>query len=156
MNKKGDINIFLMFIITMFMVLIVFITTEAIFLNHINSYLHTVKLDMFMINKSACLALNRNYENQELSSINKDEYLKYFRNVLTQNYDLDNNLRNGTKLINKIDILEYEYLNDEKTNEPKISATIGVKIEPLVFKELLEDKFYFRIHEDVFLKRLKR
>ena len=147
-----------------FSAMFLFLFAAAVFMSHVNSVLYTVKVDMFLINRSAILALNRDMEKREISSISRDDYYNYFKKVLQYNYNLDDNLKSGNRLIEQIDILQYEYfttttvdnVTGETITEPTIHAEIGVKVTPIVFKNALSNIFYFRIHQDVKVDRIQK
>lgn len=64
---------------------------------------------------------------------------------------MDEELKNGNKLIEKIDIIRYDY---DTINEPVISTEIGVKVSPIVFREVFKDIFYFRIKQNVKVQKV--
>lgn len=156
-RNKGAANILLIVVVMGFAVMFIFLFAIAIFVNHINSLLYTVKVDMFVINRAAIIALNREVESQNVSSIDRDDYYDYFKKVLQYNYNLDENLKSGSRFIEQIDILQYEYyttntvdnITGKLIDEPTIHTEIGVKVTPIVFKSIFSDIFYFRIHQDV-------
>ncbi len=163
-DSKGEANLLLIIVLLGFVVMFIFLFSTAVLVSHINAIMYTVKVDMFTINRSAVIALNKKYERGEISSINRDAYYDYFKKVLQYNYKLDNNLEAGNRLIEKIDILQYEYYTgstvDDVTgkaiDEPTIHAQIGVRVKPIVFRTTFSELFYFRIHQDVKVNRIAR
>lgn len=161
---RGETNLLLIIVLMGFSAMFLFLFAVAVFMSHVNSILYTVKVDMFLINRSAILALNRDIEKREISSISRDDYYNYFKKVLEYNYNLDDNLKSGNRLIEQIDILQYEYfttttvdnVTGKTISEPTIHAEIGVKVRPIVFKNALADIFYFRIHQDVKVDRIQK
>ena len=161
-NNKGQSNILLILVLMGFAVMFVFLFAAAVFISHVNSLLYTVKVDMFVINRAAIIALNREIGKKGGSNISRDDYYKYFKKVLQYNYNLDDNLKGGNRFIEQIDILQYEYYTNtvvdnvtgKTINEPTIHAEIGVKVTPIVFKSTFENIFYFRVHQDVKINRI--
>ncbi|MGE5472708.1 MAG: hypothetical protein ACM3UU_00615 [Ignavibacteriales bacterium] len=150
-QSKGEANLLLIIVATGFASALVFLLAAAILVNHINSIMYTIKVDMFVINRAAVIALNKDAEGKGLNDISREEYLKFFKEVLRQNYGLDEELKNGNKLIEKIDIIRYDY---DTTNEPVIKTEIGVKVSPIVFRKVFKDIFYFRIKQNVKVQKV--
>lgn len=150
-NNKGEANMLLVVVTAGFICVVIFFFANAILLNHINSIMYTVKVDMFLLNRSAVMALNKNLLGKDIDSISMEDYLGEFKKGLRQNYGLNEELEGGNKLIQKIDILKYEY---DTSDRPTIRTEIGVKVEPLVFKAALKDVFYYKIKQDVRVDRV--
>ena len=142
--------------------MVILLFAIAVFVSHLNSLLYTIKVDMFVINRSAILALNRDAEKSNIDSIDRTAYYNYFKKVLQYNYSLDSDLTSGNKFIEKIDILQYEYytnnvvdnVSGKSITEPTIHTEIGVKITPIVFRDIFADLFYIKIHQDVKVNQL--
>ena len=155
MNNKG--NIILIGTIFVALALVVFTFIIAIFMSHINSVLYSVKLDMYSMNKSAIIAVNKNITNIDNFSYSKEAYKEEFLKLLKSNYELNDNFSNDKKLITHIDVEEYEIHKKNKrdaytrkrTNNRVIHTVLKVKVRPIILKEFLENIFVFTVHEDV-------
>lgn len=160
MRKEG--NVLIIGIIFIAIIIIIGIFVIAIFMSHINSTLYNLKLDMYSMNKSAVIAVNKNITNMDKFSFDKDTCQKEFIKLLKNNYDLDEELTNNKKLINSVKIKEYDiYEAREKDNftnkrcdDRTIHTVLEVKITPIILRELLKDIFVFTIHEDVNLNMM--
>jgi len=148
---RGETNLLLIIVTTGFATVLVFLFAASVLVNHINSIMYTIKVDMFMINRAAIIALNKDAEGKDLKDISREDYLKFFKQALEQNYGLDQSLQSGNKLIEKIEILSYEY---DTTNEPMIKTEIGVKVSPIVFRQAFQDIFYFKIKQNVKVEKV--
>jgi hypothetical protein len=143
--------------------IIIFIFFIAIFLGHINSILYNIKVDMFSINKSAIISINKNKGNIDILSYDKKAYKEYFEEALKSNYSLNDDLSNDEKLISKISIIEYDIIQKgkkdsftkKKVDNTVIHTVINLKVRPIIMAKLLEDVFTFKIHEDVILNMVK-
>ncbi len=163
-ESKGETNLLLIIVLQGFVVMFIFLFSIAVLVSHINAIMYTVKVDMFAINRAAVIALNKEVEKGNVSSVDRDDYYIYFKKVLQYNYKLDENLEAGSRLIEKIDILQYEYYTDsteddvtgKPIDEPTIHAQIGVRVKPIVFRSIFSELFYFRIHQDVKVSRIAR
>lgn len=161
MNDKGNVAVIATIIIAIIIVILLFII--LIFMGQINSLLYNIKLDMYSINKSAIIAVNKGITSREKFSYDKNAYKEYFKNMLINNYNLNENLENKDGIIQKINIVEYEIYPPRKKdryskikqNDRVIHSVIKVKIKPIILEKYLKDIFIFEIHEDVTLNTLK-
>lgn len=160
MNNKG--NVLIIGIVFVAIAIVIFTFVIAVFMSHINSVLYSVKLDMYSMNKSAVIAVNKNKANTDRFSYNKNAYKDEFVKLLIKNYELDDNFSNEDKLITHISIEEYEVYNKNKKDnftkkrcdERTIHTVLKVKVRPIILKEFLEEIFCFTIHEDVNLNMM--
>mgnify|MGYP004516201309 FL=1 len=160
MNNKG--NVLIIGIVFVAIAIVIFTFVIAVFMSHINSVLYSVKLDMYSMNKSAVIAVNKNKANTDRFSYNKNAYKDEFVKLLIKNYELDDNFSNEDKLITHISIEEYEVYNKNKKDnftkkrcdDRTIHTVLKVKVRPIILKEFLEDIFCFTIHEDVNLNMM--
>ena len=160
MNNKG--NVLRIGIVFVAIAIVIFTFVIAVFMSHINSVLYSVKLDMYSMNKSAVIAVNKNKANTDRFSYNKNAYKDEFVKLLIKNYELDDNFSNEDKLITHISIEEYEVYNKNKKDnftkkrcdDRTIHTVLKVKVRPIILKEFLEDIFCFTIHEDVNLNMM--
>lgn len=158
--KKGNVLIISVIFIAICIVIILFIAT--FFMSHVNSILYNLKLEMYSINKSAVIAVNKNKTSIDDFSYNKKSYREYFENAIKTSYDLDENFENNNKLISNVRILEYEIYEkgtkDRTTGEicddRVIHTVLKVKIKPIIMRSVFEDIFAFEIHEDVNLNMM--
>ena len=161
-SNKG--NSFIISIIFIAIIIIILFFVCTVFIGETNSILYNIKLDMYSINKSAIISVNKGITSRSKSiSYNKNEYLNYFKEMVKENYNLDDNLSNTNGIVQKVEIIDYEiYKNGKKdkyTNKyvdgTTIHSVIKVRIKPVLFENLLKDKFVFDIHEDVSMNLVK-
>lgn len=160
-NQKGDVlTITLIFVA---IALIIFTFVIAIFMSHINNVLYNLKIDMYSMNKSAIIAVNKYSTSIDRFSYNIEAYKEEFIKFLKSNYNLNDELSNSEKLITSIEIKEYaiyerghkDQYTDEICDVRTIHTVLKVKIKPIILKSILEDIFVFTIHEDVALSSMK-
>lgn len=160
-NKKGNILIFSTFFIAVILVILLF--TIIIFISQINSLLYNIKLDMYSINKSAIISVNKGITSRGEFSYDEKEFEEHFQKMIQANYGLNEELKNEDGLVQKVNIKEYKiYTKGKRDNYTKkrlkdttIHSVIEVKIKPIVFEDMLENLFIFEIHEDVILNELE-
>ena len=135
----------------------------SVFMSHVNTILYNLKIDMYSLNRSAVIAVNKYKSSIDAFSYDKDAYKTEFIKGLKNNYELNDSLENKDKLINKVEIIEYEvYSSNQKdsfTNKKSgtrvLHTVLKVKISPIIMKNFFEDIFIFTIHEDVALDSMK-
>lgn len=158
--KKGNILIISVIFIAICIVIILFIAT--VFMSHVNSILYNIKLEMYSINKSAIIAVNKYQTSIDNFSYNSNSYREYFENAIKTSYDLDDNFMNENKLISSIKIIEYQIY--EKGDRDSVTKTrcadrvihtyLEIKIKPIIMREFFEKMFTFKIHEDINLNMM--
>lgn len=162
-NNKNSGNILCVAMIFIAIAVVIFTFIIAVFRCHVNNVLYNVKLDMYSMNRSAIIAVNKYNTSIDKFSYNAEAYKKEFIKLLKENYELDNNFKNDKKLISSIIVKEYDiYENREKdsftgnrSDGRTIHTVMEVKIKPIILKNTLENIFVFTIHEDVALNTMK-
>ena len=158
MSNDGNSVIIGIIFVAIVIIILFFICT--VFIGETNSILYNIKLDMYSINKSAIISVNKGTTSRAKTiSYDKNDYLVYFKEMIKKNYNLDDNLINLNGLVQRVDIVDYEIYKkgqkdkytDKKLQDITIHSVIKVKIKPVLFEELLDEKFVFDIHEDVAL-----
>ena len=160
MHKKGNVLIFSIFLIAA--VLVIFLFIMLIFMSEVNAYLYNFKLDMYSINKSAIIAVNKGITSRESFSYDSKTYQEYFEEMLKKNYRLNENLENPNGVVQKVTILEYNIVKagkkdgytKKKLQDNTIHSVIKIKVKPIFSIKQLERLFTFEIHEDVVLNVL--
>ena len=142
--------------------IIIFLLVSTIFVAHINSILYNFKLEMYSLNRSAIIAVNKNKANVDNFVYNAPTYEKEFVKLLKSNYELDDDLENDGKLIKGIKIIEYKIydarakdsFSKKNLQDRTIHMVLEVKIKPIILKSIFEKIFVFTIHEDVALNSM--
>jgi len=153
--KNGNILIISMIFVAVCIVIILFIAT--IFMSHVNAVLYHLKIEMYSINKSAILAVNKNRTSIDDFSYHQKDYKKYFENALKESFHLNDEFKNEENLIESIKIIDYEIIErgardrftKQKCNSRVIHTVIEAKIKPIIMRHVFEKIFTFEIHEDV-------
>ena len=153
--KQGNVLVIAMIFVAICMVVILFIA--AIFMSHVNSILYHLKLEMYSINQSAILSVNKNSTSIDNFSYHPKTYRTYFEKALKENFHLNDQLENRDNLIEYVKIIEYDMIENgkrdpftkEKCDGRKIHTVIEVKIKPIILRQFFEKVLIFQIHEDV-------
>ena len=161
MSKNGNVIILSTIIIAA--ILIIFFFIILIFVSETNALLYNMKLDMYSINKSAILSVNKGITSRGSFSYDTGEYREYFEKMLMANYKLNEDLENEDGAIQKVNVLQYsvekagkkDKYTKKKLKDNTIHSVIEVKVKPILNIVALEDLFVFEIHEDVSLNVLE-
>ena len=162
MIKKNSGNAFMISIIFILLILVIFIFICVIFASEMGSIAYNIKLDMYSFNKSAIISVNKSSTSRGEFSYEKEDYKKYFVDLLKKNYDLNDDLKNNDGIVKEVKIKEYEIIKkgkkdkyiDKKVNDMTIHSVIQVRIKPFFQMDFLEKICTFDIHEDVVLNEL--
>ena len=154
-SKNG--NVLMISLIMIAIAITIFLFFFFFFMSHINSILYRVKLDMYSMNRSAIVAVNKNKASVDDFSYDTKTYYQEFISLLKRNYDLDNELKNQQKLISSIEVKEYEIyeaqrkdnFSGSRSDNRVIHTVLKVKIKPIILSDFLENIFTFDAHEDV-------
>lgn len=160
--KREDGEILTISIVFISIAITIFIFVLAIFMSHINTILYNFKIDMYALNKSAIISINKGRTSVDDFSYNSYIYKEKFIEGLKRNYDLNENLENKNKLISKIEIKEYEVIEDKKKDSytgkrcdgRTLHSVIEIKVKPIILANFLEEIFTYTIHEDVALNSM--
>lgn len=161
MNKNGNVLIFSTFFVAG--ILVIFLFIMLIFVSEVNSLLYNIKLDMYSINKSAIISVNKGITSRKKFSYDEITYKNYFEKMLIANYSLNKNLENSDGIVQRVKIIQYDIYNsgtkdrytNNKVNNTTIHSVIEVKIKPIILENLLAELFTFEIHEDVALNMVE-
>ena len=159
-NHKG--NAVLMAVIFVMIVLVIFVFIAVIFVCEMNSIIYNIKLDMYSINKTAIVSVDKGITSRGTFSYDLNSYKKQFSDLIKKNYKLDDNMKNFDGLVEEVQLLQYEIIKSNKKDpytkkkleDMTIHSVIKVKIKPIFLEELLSDVCTFEIHEDVVLNQL--
>lgn len=159
-NRQGNVFIVALFFVAIVLILFVFI--GCIFIGHTNSLLYNIKLDMYSMNKSAIISVNKGETSRYGFSYDRNSYKKCFEDLLKKNYKLDDDLKSKSGLIKEVKVVQYDVYNPgkkdkytgKKLRDSTIHSVISVKVKPIIMEDLLENLFTFDIHEDVVLNEV--
>ena len=153
--KEGNVLLVAMIFVAICIVVILFIAT--VFMSHVNTILYHFKLQMYTINQSAILSVNKTKASMDRFSYHTKTYQTFFEEALKENFELSDQWENKEKLIESVRVVEYEIIEkgrrDSFTREPcddrVIHTVVELKIRPIILRQIFEKIFVFQIHEDV-------
>lgn len=160
-SQKG--NVLICATIFIAIALVIFTFSIIIFMSQVTNLMYNLKTDMYLMNRAAIIAVNRNMGNKDVFSYDEKSYKNVFEEMLKLNYKLDSNFRNINGIVEEIEVVDYKiykkgstdlFLNKKCSNDI-IHTVLKVKIRPIILKEFLEEFFVFEVHEDVVMNGVK-
>ena len=160
--NKGSTLFTILLVILLTMVLFTFFAI-IVFKNSVNLTLHNLKNDLYLIGKNSLFSLERYVMGEDIEEIDEDYLKHYVKEEIKFVWDVDYKLDNGSGVIKSVDILELEALNEDEKDPVSgkkvdcltVHLVLGVKVKPIIFNQLIEDKSYFKLHEDFKVKKLE-
>lgn len=134
----------------------------VIFKNNLNSVLHNLRTEVYMISQNSIFALERDLVAKDIYSVYESDIEKFIKEEIRLEWKLDENLKNGQGIVKEANILDISLLDkgdvDNVTNKTVESMTIHVLIEvhvkQMILKSIFTDDMIFKMHEDVRVKKL--
>ena len=152
MRNKGSVYTgVLIFYVSIFVFLMFFGITA--YKSIIISELHTIKNDLYLINRNVLLALQRDVMGEDINAFyEKDVKSKVEEEIKRQwNIDVSQVSKNG--FIKKVDVLSSKIISDK--NKMYIESSLNIQLRPVIFQDILRDKLVFRTNERVKVEKMK-
>ncbi len=160
MNKKGYLSAYILIITILFILILIILFSSLILFTNVYSVVYNYKIDLYNLNMNSIVTINKNKGSYGVYNYNKEEYLKLFKEDLKKTYNLNDNLENGNKFINKIEIVEYEIykkgmkdsITGKQINDDTIHVVSNITFNPIVFKFIFKEGCKFKVHNDIKIK----
>ena len=160
-GEKGTIILpvgIMIFLILIFMMLFFIIVSKST----INMVIHEIRSDLYLINQNAVFAIQKDLMGEDISKLYESELEELIAEGIKKSWDLNNKLKNGQGLIEEariknILVLEkgdIDPIDREIKDELTVHTAIGVKIKPVIFRSLLQDKSEFEFHTDLQIDKI--
>lgn len=159
-SKSGEISVVIIALTVLF--ILVFLMVFGVCITYINMYsiVYNYKMDLYNLNKSAIMSVNKVEGKFGIYEYNKDRYEEKFLELLKIAYNLNEELKNGNRYIQEVKILEYniyksgdvDSCTNKKINEDTIHVVTSITYNPIIFKKLFPNNCTFTIHNDISIK----
>ena len=153
-SQKGNITFSVsLFIVLLLCLMLVF--GIVVSKNVVNLILHEVKGDLYMINRNAIFSIQRDAMGEDIEKF-------YELSEITATRDKIKRLANGEGLIKSAKILnvfvleegEFDSITKKSVDNLTVHTEVKVKILPIIFKSILEEKYEVNIHEDYRIQKM--
>ena len=152
MSSRGSIYAgILIFYIVMF----IFLTFLGITIYHIiiTSELHTIKNDLYLINRNVLLVLNREKMGEDINGFYEKDVKNKVIEEIKKQWDIDVSQDTGHGIFNKIDVESAKII--ENNDKMYIETILNIELKPLIFQNILQDKLVFKTKERVKVEKMK-
>lgn len=130
--------------------------------NTVNLLLHEARSDLYLINRNAIFAIQRDLMGEDISSLYEEELEELIKEAMKNEWQLDNKLKNGDGVIKSAKLVEVEVLNegeedrvtDEIVDDLTVHTVVKIKFVPIIFNNLLKDTYEFNLHGDIKIKKM--
>lgn len=145
-KRQGAVSIVILAITMLFLVM--FILLIAILITYINTYVivYNYKIDLYNLNRSAIISVNKLEGKYGIYNYDANVYLNKFKELLILTYNLDGDLKNGSRYIQEVDIIEYEIKNNE------IYVYTSIKYIPIIFRLFFSNGCTFYVKNNISIK----
>lgn len=160
-KEKGSIMFpvgVMVFLTLIFMVMFFIVISKST----VNMVVHEIRSDLYLINQNALFAIQKDLMGEDISCLYEDELAGLIADGIEKSWGLDSRLKNGTGLIKeakikKVLVLEEgepDPISGDLCDTLTVHTIIKVKIKPVIFQSLLEDKSEFEFHTDLSINKI--
>lgn len=159
-SEKGDAT-FIVLVTTALILIFILFLAMVVFLNNVNLIVHNLKNDLFLIGRNTLFSIDRNLLGEDIESFYDVDFERLVSEGMKKSWKLDNSLKGTTGLVKEAKIIDVRLLKrgdlDEIKNKivevPTVHILVMVKIKPIIFSSFFEDKFNFKLHEDIRIEK---
>lgn len=152
MNNKGSIYAgLLMFYVILFIFLTFFGVTA--YKTIIIGELHTIKNDLYLINRNVLLALQRDIMGEDIIAFYEQDVKDKVKEEIKIQWNADVSRVTENGFIRRIDIESAKIINDN--DKMYIESVLNVQLRPIIFQNVLQDKLVFKTKEVVKVEKMK-
>jgi len=98
---------------------------------------------------------------EDIESFYEVDFEKLVSEGMKKSWKLDDTLKGTGGIVEEVKILEVKLLRrgelDSIENKivkvPTVHIAVSVKIKPVIFNDVFEDKFIFKLHEDIRIEK---
>lgn len=161
-NERGSITFpvgVMFFLMLIFMFLFFIVVSKST----MNMVLHEIRSDLYLINRNAIFAIQKDLMGEDLSYLYEGELEELISDGIKTSWELNGRLKNGQGLIEEAKIEnivvieegDLDPVDKEISEELMVHTVIRVKVKPVIFRSLLEDKSEFEFHTDLQIDKIE-
>lgn len=152
MSNKGSVLLEgMMFFVIIFIFTVFFgITAYKII---ITGQLHTIKNDLYLINRNVLLSLQRDSMGEDVNMFYEKDVKKNIIDEIKMQWNVDVSEVAEGGFIKKVEVCSAKIVNDY--NKMYIESILNIQLRPIIFQSILKDKLTFRTKESVKVEKMK-
>lgn len=152
MKNKGSIYAgLLIFYVVMFLFFTIF--GVAVFETIITGEFHTIKNDLFLINRNVLLEMQRDVMGEDKNAFYEENVKKRIAEEIKRQWNLDVSRITENGFIQKVDIESARIIKEN--DKMYIESIFNIQLRPIVFYDALKDKLVFKTKEVVKVEKMK-
>lgn len=159
-SEKGEAT-FIVLVTTALILLFILFLAMVVFINNVNLIVHNLKNDLFLIGRNTLFSIDRNMLGEDIESFYELDFERLILEGMQESWKLDDTLKGMGGIIEEAQIIEVELLKrgelDNIKNRivevPTVHIAVTVKLKPIIFSNLFENKFNFKLHEDIRIEK---
>lgn len=152
MKNKGNIYLGLLIFYVIIFVFFMFFGVVA-YKTIITGQLHTIKNDLYLINRNVLLALQRDFMGEDVNDFYEEDVKARIEEEIKRQWDIDVSSVTEKGFIYKVDIRSSKIINDN--NKMYIESLLDIQLRPVIFNSILKDKLIFKTKEAVKVEKMK-
>lgn len=130
--------------------------------NTINLIIHEAKSDLYLINRNAIFAIQRDLMGEDIESLDEEELEILIKEGMKSSWGLNNRLSNGDGIIKSAQIVEVDVLEEgdwdsitkKEVSNLIVHTVVKIKIVPIIFASILKESYEFNLHEDFKIEKM--
>lgn len=152
MNNRGSIYAgLLIFYVIVFIFLMFFGIT--VYKTIIIGELHSIKNDLYLINRNVLLALQRDLMGEDINAFYEEEVKDKIKEEIKRQWNIDVSSVTETGFIRCVDIESAKIINTG--DKMYIESKLIIQLRPVIFQKVLQDKLVFKTNEVVKVEKMK-
>lgn len=152
MSNKGNIYAGVLILYAVMFMLFTFFGV-AVFETVITGEFHTIKNDLFLINRNVLVELQRDIMGEDKNAFYEENVEKRLAEEIKRQWKLDVSSVTEYGFIRKIDIESAKIIKEK--DKMYIESVFNIQLRPVVFVEALKDKLVFKTKEVVKVEKMK-
>lgn len=152
MNNKGSVYAGLLIFFVILVIFLLFFGVTA-YKTIIMGELHTIKNDLYMINRNVLLALQRDVMGEDINSFYEQDVSSRIKEEIKRLWNVDVSCVTERGFIKRVDVESAKIIND--ANRIYIESILDIQLRPVIFESILKDKLIFKSKEIVKVEKMK-
>lgn len=152
MNNRGSIYMGLIVFYLLFFIFLMFFAI-VVFQIITMGELHNIKNDMFLINRNALFALQRDIMGEDVNAFHNEKVKKLLEEEIKRQWNIDVSSDSDRGFIKRVDIKKAQIIN--LSDKMYIESELDIELRPLILKDMLNRKLSFKATESVKVEKLK-
>lgn len=161
LKEEGNITFSVSIFVTLLLVIMVLFAI-IISKSTVNLLLHEARSDLYLINRNAIFAIQRDLMGEDISSLYEEELEELIEDGMKNAWRLDKKLKNGDGVIKsaklgEVTVLaegEEDKVTDEVVDDLTVHTVVKIEFVPIIFNKLLKDTYEFNLHGDIKIKKM--